>query len=449
MNFLKLEQQLKQNLLPKPFLLQFASILQMNQLELLDYSNKIYEENPVLERNETRQQELSEATVREALRFNARRQGTVSSAGMNEVISNIAAQEDSYETRRLFLSDQVERKLLPPAVTKLSQYLIELLNDDGYLAEDDLDNLVNNGLPADLVSAALTVVQSLEPAGIGARSLQESLLIQIARDNAADPLAARIVESFLSELSNRQYVCIARKMNIKPARVKRILDYIQSLCPRPGTNDSRDSLPQYIVPVVPDIYVLEDAKGVQIVANNSSLPEFHINSQYMGLAAEDEELAAYLSERLAQAKEFLENLKRRQQTLLLCGRAIVEAQQQFFSSQSDALNPLTMKQLAETLNLHPSTVSRCVSGKHLQCKKGLYPLRFFFSKSISDQSNVSAQAARTALLSLVRDENSAHPLSDLELTQKLCEKGYPVVRRTVAKYRKELGIPRCALRKRG
>lgn len=445
MDTLKLEQQLKLNLQPKPFLLQFASVLQMNRAELVDYCEKIYEENPFLERNELQQPDLREPPIPEMPHFDAERRSSVSSAGSYELNSNLAAPEDGSEAYRLFLFDQIERKSLPPVVAKLSQYLVDLLDEDGYLADDDLDNLMDNGLPADIVSAALSVVQSLEPAGIGARSLQENLLLQIARDNTADPLAAQIVESFLSELSNHQYGYIAQQLNIKPARVKRILNYIQSLRPRPSTSDSRTSPPQYIVP---DIYVLEDARGVQIVANNSSLPEFHINSQYLELAAEDEELASYLSERLAQAKQFLENLKRRQQTLLLCGQAIVEAQQQFFFLQSDTLNPLTMKQLAKTLNLHPSTVCRCISGKYIQCKRGLFPLRFFFSKSILEQGNVSAQAARAALLSLIRDEDSAHPLSDMELTQKLCETGYPVVRRTVAKYRKELGIPRSALRKR-
>lgn len=442
MSLVQLKTELRQELKLTPQLMQSMEVLQMTSQELLEYLSRQAEENPLLDQSDPPERAYEEL----------RRQAGWIDGGVrdratfaHEDTAPEAGREDSaLESLAAFLRDQIHRLRLARPLTALCEYLAELVDEDGYLAQEDLDGLTGMKIPQSLVDQALDTLQSLDPPGVGARSLSECLLLQLSRQGGGNPVAMDIAARFLPELGRKHYAAIAQKLGVPVEAVRAAETVISALEPHPGRAFQSAEPPVYIRP---DVFVAELEGEWKVILNEYYLPRVSVNDYYLRLlkSSDEKETRDYLRQKLQQARWLLDSLERRGSTLRRCAEAALEAQKPFFTGKTQALAPMTLSSLAEGLALHPSTVSRAVRGKYLQCRQGTYPLRYFFSLPVS--GGVSRQAAKQALLSLIREEDSRRPYSDQDLCRLLADRGISLARRTVTKYRLELGLGSSAQRR--
>lgn len=342
------------------------------------------------------------------------------------------------------LTEQIERLRQDKATTALCTYMVQLLDENGYLHPEDLADIRQLGIEQTLIDRALAILQSLEPAGVGARSAGECLLLQLQRRYPRERTAEQIVKQCLPLLAKKQYAAIARQLGLPESEVRRACGLIQRLEPYPAGREEPAPEPVY---VLPDITVEETDGQWCALLNDRYLPQFSISRQYVALLerSDEEEVRRYLKQKLRQAQWMLSCLEKRQHTLQRCADLILHTQEHFFRGETAHLTPMTLREASVHMQLHESTVGRCVKGKYLQCRQGVFPLRYFFSGSVN---GCSGQALRMELRALIRTENIHSPLSDQTIARLLGEKGMPIARRTVAKYREELGIPPAYQRKR-
>ena len=445
MGLISLKTDLRQELKLTPQLLQSMEVLQMNAQELLEYLNRVTEENPVLEQEDSADLRHSYEELRQKASW---LDGGVYGATFTHddaAFPERGAVDKETESLSSFLCDQLERKRLPKPLLALAKYMAELVDEDGYLAPEDLDGLTELKIPLSLISEALETLQSLDPAGVGARSLSECLLLQLARQEHASPAVMDITARFLPELGKKHYGPICRELGLTMEEVRAAEKVISGLDPHPGRAFQPAEPTVY---VRPDVFIVELDGELRAVLNEYYLPQISVSDYYVRLLRESDEPETrdYLRQKLQQAKWLLNSLERRGGTLRRCADAILEAQRPFFTGQTTALAPMSLSTLADTLGLHPSTISRAVRGKYLQCRQGTYPLRYFFSRAVTEQGP-SRQAVQQKLLALLASEDPCHPLSDQRLCRLLAEDGMEVARRTVAKYRMELGVGSSAARK--
>ena len=423
---LSLKTEFRQQLKLSPRLLQSVEILQMNADELTEYLERISEENPVMEREEGGEfrREWAERT--------------------DGVPARIAGGET--ETLGAFLRDQLERLRLAEPLPSLCGYLIEMLDEDGYLDAEDIEGVLRLGVPEELLQEALRVVRGLEPPGIGVCSLSERLCLQLERRGNVPAYAAAIVRDFLPELGRKRYGTICKALGLTKRQVLDAAELVAALEPHPAREFASAEATRF---VRPDVFVVSEGGTLRVALNEYAPPRFRLSADYERLLRESDDPAVreYLREKTRQAKWILDGLERRGNTLRRCAEALVARQYAFFAEESAALVPMKLASLAEELSLHPSTVSRAVRGKYLQCRRGTYPLRFFFSPAAGG-TEVSRQSVKLRLAELVRQENPRRPWSDQQLCEMLSADGAAVSRRTVAKYRTECGIPSSSSRKR-
>lgn len=445
MSLVTLKAELRQELKLTPQLLQSMQVLQMNSQELLEYLGKLSEENPLIEQEDS-------PALRGAYE-ELRQKASWIDAGLH---GGTFAHEDSSmpergavdrETESLsaFLCDQLDRKRLPKPLLALCKYLAELVDEDGWLSQDDLDGLLDLKIPQALIDQALETVQNLDPAGVCARDLSECLVLQLKRQGAA-PEVMEIAARFLPELGRKHYGPISRELGLTIEEIQAAEKVIASLDPHPGQAFQAAEPTVY---VRPDVFIIELDGELQVVLNEYYLPRVSISDYYTRLLREsdEKETRVYLQRKMQQAKWLLNSLERRGSTLRSCAQAILDTQRPFFSGQTGELAPMKLTSLAEQLGVHPSTISRTARGKYLQCRQGTYPLRYFFSRAVSEQGP-SQQAVKRKLLELVKAEDPKRPLSDQKLVELLDAQGIQLARRTVAKYRLELGLGSSTARKR-
>ena len=438
MNLVSLKTELRQELKLTPQLLQSMEVLQMNSQELLDYLNKLSEENPTLELSDAPDLRASFAELRQKASWLDAGNFGSSFAHEEEPAMEPGALDRELDSLSAFLCDQLERKRLPKPMLALTKYLAEMVDEDGYLAQEDLDGLAEMKIPQAMVDQALDLIQSLEPAGVGARNLSECLVLQLSRQKNAVPYAMDIAARFLTELSRRHYGPISKALGITATEIQAAEKAIAALDPHPGQAFQPAEPTVY---ARPDVFIVELEGELRVLLNEYYLPRISVNSYYSDLAkaSDDPEARTYLKEKLRQTRWLLDSLERRGGTLRRCAQAILDTQRAFFEGATTELAPMSLSFLADMLELHPSTISRAVRDKYLQCRQGTYPLRYFFSRSVGRQG-MSRQAVKQRLLLHLKDEDPAYPLSDQTLCRLLEEEGIPLARRTVAKYRMELGI---------
>ena len=352
-----------------------------------------------------------------------------------DLISSIPARR---ETLAEHLSAQLRMTLKDPALLRVCLLLANSLDANGYLRDDEVGLCRDFSCDAALFHRALRHIQALEPAGVGARDLSECLVLQLSRRKDNVPYAMDIAARFLTELSRSHYGPITKALGASISEIQAAEKAIAALDPHPGQAFQPAEPTLY---VRPDVFVVELEGELQVLLNEYYLPKVTVNPYYSSMAKEsdDPEARTYLKEKLRQTKWLLDSLERRGSTLRRCAQAILDAQRSFFSGQTVELSPMKLSSLAETLDLHPSTVSRAVRDKYLQCRQGIYPLRYFFSRAVGQQG-LSRQAVKQRMLLRFKDEDSSHPLSDQALCDLLAAEGVFLARRTVAKYRIELGI---------
>ena len=438
MSLISLKTELRQELKLTPQLLQSMEVLQMNSQELLEYLGKLSEENPTLELSDAPDLRSSFAELRQKASWLDA--GTFGTTFTHEEGSTMepGAPDRELDSLSSFLCDQLERKRLPKPMLALCKYMAELVDEDGYLAQEDLDGLTEMKIPQAMVDQALDLLQSLEPAGVGARDLSECLVLQLSRQEKAVPYAMDIAAQFLTELSRKHYGPISKALGITVPEIQAAEKAIAALEPHPGRAFQPAEPTVY---ARPDVFIVELEGELRVMLNEYYLPRISINGYYSDLAREsdDPEARTYLKEKLRQTKWLLESLERRGSTLRRCAQAVLDTQRAFFEGRTTELAPMSLSSLAGILELHSSTVSRAVRDKFLQCRQGTYPLRYFFSRSVGQQG-ISRQAVKQRLMLHLKDEDPAHPLSDQTLCKLLEQEGIPLARRTVAKYRSELGI---------
>lgn len=425
-----------------------VELLRLSSLELESYVRELAQENPVIELEDSSSMSREEGGDKLLGRLNwledNDRQNWFYQRFSDEELDplgRIGTSGGLEETLVSFLSRQLSRLKPEEDIRRLVEYLILCLDDDGYLRIPLEELSLQGGIPLERLTQALVVLKTLEPAGVGAANLSQCLELQLERIGETGPALA-IVRDHLDLLARRHYRTIASQLEITVGQVEEALRTIRELDPRPGAVFQRIEQVHY---PQPDL-VVEEQEGCFTVRNaRGERPPFRVSQYYRKLLSqsEDKEVRGYLTEKLRQAEHVLWAAQQRESTLLRCARVIVERQSGFFRSGPEALVPLRMTEVAQALELHESTVSRTVREKYIQCPQGLLPLNYFFSRStgVGNRDGISATAAKKQLLRLIGGENKEKPLSDQQLCDRMVQEGCTISRRTVAKYREELGIP--------
>ncbi|MDP2751207.1 MAG: RNA polymerase factor sigma-54 [Rhodocyclaceae bacterium] len=349
------------------------------------------------------------------------------------------------------LTSQLSMTRLNPRERQLVALLIEALNGDGYLAQtlDELANIIPDEPDVkEELSIALKHLQHFDPLGIGARTLQECLDLQLAEQPVSPirDLARKVVQSHLDKLAVREFQKIIKALNCTEDALREAHLLICSLNPRPGAPfEPLDT--RY---VVPDVIVRKIRGHWRAIVNTEMLPKLRINSLYANILRKNRKQAApELVGQFQEAKWLIQNIQQRFDTLALVTQAIVDRQSAFFDHGEVAMKPLTLNEIADTVNLHNSTISRVTTQKYLSSPRGIFELKYFFGSHVSTEAGgaASATAIRALIRQLVGTEEGHKPLSDVKIAEILGEQGFVVARRTVAKYRESMHIPPVNLRK--
>lgn len=406
---------------------QAIKILQFNTEDLMNYVDEQIMENPLIETTDS---------------IYSKGQGMAPDV---DYMQQIPANEQSLFD---YLIEQIHLNYRDTFLRSLTLFLVEFIDLNGFLTISLEEAAEKTGGNAIQMLDALTLIQQLDPAGVGARDLRECLMLQTERDDQSPELAYIVIEEFFSELAERKWEVIAKHFKISLADVQQIFDYVQTLTPTPGAAFARiDGL--YIIP---DLTVLVVNEEVRIKYNRSSMPEIKLQQNYFEKMkeSEDPEVLSYLAEKQQDFEWLKKTVEQRGDTILRVGQAIVEHQQTFFLDKEHPLQPLTMREIAEELDLHESTVSRAVNGKFLETDFGVFEFKTFFTQRIVGASgeDTATSEVKKQLQSLIQDENKQKPLSDQKLADLLTGQGMAISRRTVAKYREQLKIPGSTKRKR-
>ncbi|TVR41225.1 MAG: RNA polymerase sigma-54 factor [Cryomorphaceae bacterium] len=350
---------------------------------------------------------------------------------------------------------------------ELALTLVGNLDDDGYLRRD-LINIVDDLAFSQNLSTSelelgevLKVIQEFEPAGVGARNLQECLLIQIKRRKNQGPavqLATRLLEDHFESFTKKHYDKITRRLDVSEEELKAAVDEIIRLNPRPGNSMTDTS--RSIQHVVPDFLLSVEDNDIKLSLNGRNAPELRISRTYKDMlqtyaeskekSKQDKEALMFVKQKIDSAKWFIDAIRQRQETLLYTMNAIVEIQKEYFLTGDETkLKPMILKDVAEKVNLDISTISRVANSKYVQTPYGTFLIKTFFSESLSTDSGeeVSTREVKKILQDAIDQENKSKPLTDDRLAKLLKDKGYNIARRTVAKYREQLNIPVARLRK--
>ena len=322
------------------------------------------------------------------------------------------------------------------------------IDDQGYLRATAAEIASQAGCREEGAEQVIAMVQGFDPAGVGARSLSECLFLQLRRNGRQYGLESRIVQHYLEELSRRKLPEIAKLCHVSLSDVQNAAEAIARLEPRPGRPFSSEEEQT----ILPDVTVERDGDDYTVSLNDDEIPALRIGDRYKDMlsqSAADREVRDYLREKIRGGRFFIRCVQQRQHTLLNIAREIVARQRDFFDLGPAHLRPMTMSTVAQAVGVHETTVSRAVSGKYLASPRGLFELKYFFTSgyTTSDGESVSNESVRQAIAEIVRTEDSRHPLSDQDIVAMLAERGLPIARRTVAKYREQIGILPSHLRK--
>ncbi len=473
-----LQLRLSQHLTLTPQLQQSIRLLQLSTLELNQELERLLQENPLLERaDDIRDQPAVPAEMQPAgAADSAPAADDASSANDSEIeretaefstmddMSFSGARDDSEDgdypqvaagapTLRTHLLLQLSETNLPERDRRLVTLLIDSLDDDGYLTQDLAELLAF--LPPELdieledLQIALKHLQNCEPTGVGARNLSECLSLQIAALPECTPHRAdalEIVKHHLDILASRDFTRLKKVLHCDDGCLRAVQKLITSLNPRPGRDFSSDDT-RYIVPDV----IVKKAKGVWVAAlNPEAMPRLRINRLYADILQRGRNTGSQqLSSQLQEAKWLIKNVQQRFDTILRVSQSIVDRQRNFFEHGEVAMRPLVLREIAEALDLHESTVSRVTTQKFMHTPRGIFELKYFFGSHVTTETGGSASstAIRALIKQLVSAENSRKPLTDSQISEILGQQGIVVARRTIAKYRDFLQILPVNLRK--
>ncbi len=482
---LSLRQQLKlsQQLVMTPQLQQAIKLLQLSRMELMEAINQELMANPVLEEGEddgadgegaageqppstegaqVPEVPLSASSEEEtpweqaALREAEWREYWEDGRSALQSFSFEAKEQIDYENIVRSTTDltdhllwQLQMEELTPDQLAIGQLIIGNIDEDGYLQATVEEIAADAQVEPQEVEEVLGRIQRFDPVGVGARDLRECLLIQMDHHSIHNPLAREIVENHLDKLERHNYQAIARAAGATVKEVAAAVDVIRALEPRPGRAISGGQ-PQYIVP---DIYVYKVGDDYVISLNDDGLPKLRINSYYHEMAGSNgqpKETRSFLKEKIRSATWFIKSIQQRQRTIYRVTESIMRFQREFLEKGVAHLRPLILRDVAEDVGLHESTVSRVTTNKYVHTPQGVFELKFFFSGGLKrgDGGDVATQSVKERIRQLIQEEDPEHPYSDEQIARILAKDGIEIARRTVAKYRNMMGILPSSRRRR-
>lgn len=465
---LKLEQ--SQKLIITPELKLAITLLQYSALELQDYIQEELLNNPVLEIQESKEAEKGEdnepmnetsdeKVFDEEIPWEEyfRDMDLDSSFYRDNRVKDIPDYQPSVEncacssgTMLEDLLGQLRMLNLDPRQYSIAAYLAGNLDHNGYL-QGELEELAAAlGAPLSELEEALTVIQRLEPPGIGCRNLQECLTLQLNRLEKIPEPAREITRHYLPAAADCRYGYIASRLGCNEDAVEEAIGFIRTLNPKPGSVFGSAEETRYIIP---DVIVEKVDDQYLIVGNDSSIPQLTISPLYQKILKNegtDEQLSSFIKSKIEKAYWLIRSIEQRRMTLFRVSQQIIEIQKPFLDHGIKKLKPLTLKEVAVRVGVHESTVSRAAANKYIQTARGLFPLKFFFSSGLSGSrgADFSSHSIKTYIKELVEAEDQLKPLSDQRLAELLQARGINISRRTVAKYREEIAIPASYKRRR-
>jgi RNA polymerase sigma-54 factor len=478
--------QLKQELKINPRLYQAMDLLYMPLLDLQQHLKQELLNNPFLDMVEPEEdEEETEEEATEAEPAQPEEKAANDEIDWEEILLDgfdAGGRREEHEEREYYepvtvdtrdlsdhLLDQMTLLDLTPRQQLLADEFIGNINEDGYLAVslEDLLNGVNDmvlraaeeaerdteDLPVYTmteVEEMLRIIQNLDPPGVGARDLRECLMLQLREAGLEQSVPYRLVRDCFDELINHRWSEISKRFGISPADVQKAADEIKKLDPKPGLMYS-DASDNYIIP---DLIVEKIDGKYHVFLNDANLPRLKLSRAYQEIARDKKkfegESKEFISSKLNSANWMIQAIEQRRQTMLKVMNYIVDRQRDFFERGVQYLKPLTLREVAEVINMHESTVSRVTNEKFVQTPRGVLPLKFFFSSGLSTTAgeDVSARGIKAQIEKLVSEEDAKHPLTDQAIVNILKEGGVQIARRTVAKYRDQLGVLSARMRKR-
>ncbi|HEX7706087.1 MAG TPA: RNA polymerase factor sigma-54 [Thermoanaerobaculia bacterium] len=479
----KLHLKLSQKLIMTPSLQQAIKLLQLSKLELQEVLNQELLENPLLEETaeeakteetpaeeaETKSEDEAKKTEAEAeakddkdkdsfdeIDYDAYFQDYIeygyNPRGMGEEheefpIENTLTRPPNladHLTWQLSMSDASQR------IKDIAQFIIGNIDEDGYLRATGEEIIASGGYGADEVEAAVRAVQSLDPIGVGARDLRECLLLQLRFLEIDEPLVEVVIRDHWEEFMQRKFVPLAKTLGIDMKSLEGIVELIKHLDPKPGRKYSNERA----IYVEPDVYIHKVGDEYMIVLNEDGMPKLRINSGYRSMLSsmdskQDGETVNYIKDKIRSAVWLIKSLDQRQRTIYKVAESIVKHQREFLEKGIDFLRPLVLRDVADDIQMHESTVSRVVSNKYMHTPRGLFLMKYFFHSGIDSDTgeDISSLTVKKKIQSYIDNEDPRKPLSDSKIMKILNDEGINIARRTVAKYRDELNIPSSTDRK--
>ncbi len=474
----RLDLRLTQKLVMTPQLQQAIKLLQLSRLELQQTLSQTLLENPLLEEEVALESSEEEAASAEENPVEASETSTTSEQSgegefswedyfqeerrewtSQEPTADSSEERPSYE-QTLSKKDSLEEYLLwqlglsqiSEGERAIGELIIGNLDDDGYLRVSLDEVATTAGVPVQQAEKVLNLIQDFDPPGIGARDLKECLLIQVRQLGLQGSLVETLLRDHLPELETRRYPILAKRLGVSLEEVCHAAKVIEGLEPKPG----RPFFTPTQQVVIPDIFVVKTEEGYQVVLSEDGLPRLRVSPYYRRLLSESKDkkdaTRVYLEDRLRSALWVIKSIEQRNRTICRVAESIVKFQQDFFEKGVGHLKPLVLKQVAEDIGMHESTISRATTNKYLSCSHGLFELKYFFTTGIpksGEGGELSSSTVRELLRKMVAQEDPKQPLTDQEIVARLHQVyQIEIARRTIAKYRTELRLPPANKRKK-
>lgn len=442
----------KQKLILTQIMKQSINILQMSAYELREYIKKEFEENPILEAefNLIESRENIDNT-QSAKYLNDRYDESYNYKYNNEDEVSVFNFISDKKSLKDYLYEQLGDVKSDIKIKKIVSYMIESLDSRGYL-ENTLDEICNDlRIDEESGESALEILQSLEPCGIGARNIKECLLIQLKNKGFLDVILKEIILKYLVYIADCKYNYIAKELKITPKEVQAYGDIIKTLEPKPSRGYYTGEDIKFIIP---DAYIVKIGDKYNVIMNKDIIPNITINNLYKQeiLNGKNKREVEYVKEKVNDAINLINNVEQRNTTILKLLECIVKKQNEYFESGQKYLKPMTLREVADEMHLHESTISRAIKDKYILTSRGTVKIKDLFCNGIVscriNREDVSTNAIRNKIKKLVKLENKSKPLSDQAICDLLNKEGIVISRRTVTKYREELGIKSSSKRKR-
>ncbi|MDN5321904.1 MAG: polymerase sigma-54 factor [Clostridia bacterium] len=442
-----------QKLIMTPELRQAINVLQLSTLELNNFIQEQLLENPLLEIIDEGPQTNNE--IEENEKFDIEWQeyfhdgsdlGYQSETKEYIPFEQFVSQAPSLQE---YLEEQLRYQLNEKDFS-LAQFVIGNLDPWGYCSFPLQETAHDLEVSPEKLEEIIRIIQTLEPDGIGARNLSECLIIQLKKQNKLTPLLEELINYYLNDIGQGKLAKVANSLNIPVEEVQKNVDILKTLNPKPGTGFGSNSETRFIVP---DMLIEKIDKEYIVLINDSYTPRLIVSEIYKEIInnkSADEITKTFIERKLHGAVWLIKSIEQRRITLYRIANALIELQREFLDKGEKYLQPLTLKDVAERVEVHESTVSRAIANKYVQTPRGLYPLKFFFSSGINNKAGkkISSQVIKKVIEDIINKEDPKEPFSDQMLCNLLQERGFKIARRTVSKYREELGILSAAQRKR-